>query len=195
MQFMDRQWHDMYRQWIYSWDECLYSFPRKSRPSEWIRCRLIWTKKRRQNLEIASIAVSRHCRHQKYCDWQWIVVRVVFRDISLRCIRKSIDRLELIGKWVLWPIRFFVETFDFQKKHKSCLPLCQTETRTPPLPRPVMEASNVQSIRQNICTRAPAYTRLHTVYLCTFRFYLWRVGGGVYNIFVGRYICIKWRPK
>ena len=115
MQFMDRQWHDMYRQWIYSWDECLYSFPRKSRPSEWIRCRLIWTKKRRQNLEIASIAVSRHCRHQKYCDWQWIVVRVVFRDISLRCIRKSIDRLELIGKWVLWPIRFFVETFDFQK--------------------------------------------------------------------------------
>ena len=67
-------------------------------------------KNQRQNLEIASIAVSRHCRHQKNCDWQWIIVRVVFRDISLRCIRKSIDRLELIGKRVLWPIRFFVET-------------------------------------------------------------------------------------
>ena len=71
------------------------------------------------------------------------------------------------------------DKFDFQKKHKSCLPLCQTETRTPPLPRPVMEASNVQSIRQNICT-----TRLHTVYVCTAHFVsisgVWAVGCIIY---------------
>ena len=104
-------------------DCCLYSFPRESRLLEWIRSPYL-NKSQRQNLEIAVIAVSWHCRHQKNCDCEWMIGRVLFRDISLRCIRKSIDRLELIGKRVLWPIRFFVETNLILKKSTNPVCLC-----------------------------------------------------------------------
>ena len=53
-------------------------------------------------------------------------------DISPRCIRKSIDRLELIREYVLWQIGFFIETNQISKKTQILSPLPDREWQTPP---------------------------------------------------------------
>ena len=95
-----------------------------------------------------------------------MIWRLLFRDISLRCIRKSIDRLELIGKWVLWPIRFFVETNLISKKSTNPVCLCARQ-RLAHLhcqgPSWRLLTSN-QSVKTSV--PGPQPIRVSTLYIC-----------------------------
>ena len=85
---------------------------------------------------IKSISIAVQCGDWKIClAVIWVISRVVFRiasrDISpRRCIRKSIDRLELIREYVLWQIGFFIETNQISKKTQILSPLPDREWHT-----------------------------------------------------------------
>ena len=95
-----------------------------------------------------------------------MIWRVLFRDISLRCIRKSIDRLELIGKCVLWPIRFSFETNLISKKSTNPVCLCARQ-RLAHLhcqgPSWRLLTSN-QSVKTSV--PGPQPIRVSTLYIC-----------------------------
>ena len=103
----------------------------------------------------------------------WVIRRVVFRiasrDISPRCIRKSIDRLELIREYVLWQIGFFIETNPISKKTQILSPLPDREWHTSQCQGPSgRRLTSNQPVKISVPGSPIHVSTLLSVYLYTF---------------------------